>query len=136
MDMPPQQIIGSAGLTGRPRIDRIPVLEQPIEYDEEGNPVYAREPAPSKAIPPNCLRKLVSPLNADALSTACNGCPGLQADGTCLSDLVKDCQQRGLDWSFTVRLDDYGNQIWTYAGEVEKAAPEQPSQNDVSGYPV
>lgn len=122
-DVPPV-ILGAAGLTGRPLINRDHDLVQPIGEDESGAPIFAEPPQPSKAIPPNCLRILNSPLHAGRGGGCSQGCVGLQADGGCLTDIVKRAQAAGVDWLFEVSYDGYGNQVWSYAGPPLPEPPE------------
>lgn len=115
-DLPPI-VLGGVGLLGRQQVVRVPDLERPVEYDENGNPVFAQEPAPGLTIPSNCLRVLNSPLPVER-GGGCKGrCPGLQEDGSCLADLVKRANAHGVRWSFDVKVDEYGEQHWTYTGD-------------------
>ena len=111
-DLPPITL-GSAGLIGRPQIARPVELEQPDEYDDEGNPVWVEPRASGKAIPPNCLRVLHSPLGADRGGGCGIDCPGRQRDGGCLCDIVRAANDAGIDWKFVV---DERDGYWDYDG--------------------
>lgn len=105
---------GHQGLTGRQIVTRPTDLVSP-DYDENGDPFFRDEPAPGVTIPPACLRVMNMPVRDG--STNCRiECPGRQPDGGCLCDLVREANKQGVEWSFSVSLDEYGNQIWTYNG--------------------
>ena len=102
-------ITGAAGLTGRPQVRPVDVdLIQPLGYDEEGRPFYAEPPAEGPAIPGRCLRLLNSP-NPLILGGCGGDCPGLQRDGTCLAEVVRECQRQGREWKFEIDPEGY----WT-----------------------
>jgi len=115
----PPGIVG-AGLTGRPQV-RPPNedLEQPIDVDEHGKPVYAQPPAEGNAIPGSCLRVLYTPLKEGHGGECPFDCPGRQSDGGCLADIVRYCNDHGIEWSFEVRIEDAGAgpmPMWIYTG--------------------
>lgn len=109
----PPTTVGSAGLTGRPQIVRLPdALDEPDGYDEHGNPIWDEPRAPGKAMPPNCLRVLNSPLPVERQGGCSLDCPGLQRDGSCLCDIVRAANEQGVDWKFEIDRDNY----WVYEG--------------------
>lgn len=109
------QTIGAAGLIGRTKIVRIPdEYEQPDGFDPEtGDPIWGAPRAVGKAMPPNCLRVLNSPLPLDRGGGCSIDCPGKQRDGGCLCDIVRVANAQGIDWKFEV---DPRDNSWIYAG--------------------
>lgn len=77
---------GSGGLTGRPRVRPInDDFVHPLDFDEQGEPVFAQEPAKGKSFPGSCLRVLTAP------QAMCSGdCAGTTRDGHCLAEIARD----------------------------------------------
>lgn len=117
-ESPVPVVVGSHGLTGRQQIIRVPDPELLEDETVEIEGVYVNVPAstqPSKAIPPNCIRVLSSPLPIDRGGGCRADCPGLQKDGGCLAEIVKAANTQGVDWSFA--LEREGERWWwVYAG--------------------
>src|SRR6266404_1015950 len=103
----PPMIVGAAGLTGRPQRARPEDLEEPDGYDENGNPIWLEPRAVGRAIPPNCLRVLFSPLPEDRGGGCSLDCPGQQRDGSCLCDIVRSADAQDIDWSFEIDREGY-----------------------------
>jgi hypothetical protein len=112
----PPIMVGTAGLTGRPQRVRNEELEQPDGYLDDGTPFWDTPRAVGRAIPPNCLRVLFSPLPADRGGGCSMDCPGKQHDGGCLCDLVRDANAQGIDWSFEIDREGFWNPVWNPNG--------------------
>lgn len=82
-------------------------LDEPVGYDDQGEPIWVEPRAPGKAIPSNCLRVLHSPLPVDRGGGCSLDCPGLQKDGSCLCDIVRAANAAGVEWAFEIDKNGY-----------------------------
>lgn len=110
VELPPTTSLGAASLMRvhtnvRPPVD-VDELEQPDETLADGTAVWTAPRAPGKAIPPQCLRVLSSPLPPERGGGCINNfgtlCPGTQRDGGCLAEIVKKAIAQGKDWKFEI----------------------------------
>ena len=101
---------GAAGLTGR-KLIRSPSLEleEPVGYDDEGNPIFAQPVAPGPSLPAPCLRVLQIGKPEECRSD----CPGRQPDASCLCDIIWAANEQGIKWAFEV---DRRDGTWEYTG--------------------
>jgi hypothetical protein len=99
-------IIGTAGLTGRTQIVRVP--DEYEEAEEPPLPGPARTNA-ERAMPPNCRFTQNSPHHHDCR----HDCPGKQRNGGCLLDIVRAANKAGVKWRFEVDPRDH---YWDYVG--------------------
>jgi len=105
--------IMGAGLTGRPQVR--PPSDDLEQLDEDGNPLSGIPPAEGKSIPGSCLRVLYTPLSQGYGGECPYDCPGRQEDGGCLADIVRYCNDHGIEWKFDVRVTEAGP-VWEYTG--------------------
>ena len=98
---------GASGLTGRPAVVRIP--EELLDPEEQVAP-----PHDGKTLPTCCMKRLHSFRDegcGQAMSTN-----SVISDG-CLCDIVREANEKGIEWKFDVTMDKWGNYIWKYSGQ-------------------
>jgi hypothetical protein len=89
-------------------------------------------PHEGRTIPSNCLRVLHSP-RGECHDPYMGRCEAMQQDGTCLADIVREARERGIELTFDVRVDQYGNRIWEPVELVEPEPSPTPIADDVWG---
>lgn len=90
-------LLGNVGRPTHPQQVRpAPEFDEP---ETDGAPVRT-----GVALPPGCVRVLHDPFGRLSCVTLC---PGVQRDGGCLCDVVRDCAARGVAVEFEIDADGY-----------------------------
>lgn len=98
--------LGNAGLTGRAQV-------RPVNYDDIEDPedLDLSIERVALAMPSMCRRTLNMPPSSP-FSLCQPDCAGMQRDGGCLCDIVREANAQGVEWRFEIDASGY----WVYAG--------------------